>query len=88
MTPKKPIRVGDGGLVRRVPPAKPRLREVLKVDRGRKAVHVAMPITLGLVEAHAARKDDIPRARKQIVLQRDHRFPDAPRKRESSSMLS
>ena len=40
-----------------------------------------MPITLGLVEAHAARKDDI-RARKQIVLQRDHRFRCAAEERE------
>ena len=44
-------------------------------------MHVAMPVALGLVEAHAAREDEIG-AGEQIVLESDHSLRGAAEKRQ------
>ena len=84
MTPKKPSRgCGDRGLVGGLGIARPpRLREVLEVDRGREAVHVAMPIALGLVEAHAAGEDEVGARENSSFSQRDQLLRCAAEKRE------
>ena len=83
MTPKKPSRgcgiaawsAGSGSR------SAPRLREMVEVDRGREAVHVAVPVPLRLVEAHAAGEDDVG-APEQLGLVVDHLLRGAAEKRE------
>ena len=67
--------------------ARARLGEMGEVDRGREGVDVAVPVALGLVEAHAAGEDEVGAARTARSRVRSARC-EAPRKSESSSMLS